>query len=148
MKAKIDPPPPEEKLKFLESVYLTKGEYQKLVDRFGKDNIKILIENLNNYMLSKGVKYKSHYHTILNWARRDQMEGKEMNNGWQCIGCGIYGRGKFKGKCPNCETGAFKEGRLPKNWEQRNKAIYNDTKWANNKKAQDVKIILNKDEQY
>jgi hypothetical protein len=29
------------------------------------------IERLNNYIGSSGKKYKSHYHTILNWSRND-----------------------------------------------------------------------------
>jgi len=37
-----------------------------------------MITKLNNYIGSKGKKYKSHYHTILNWSRRD-IEQKKTN---------------------------------------------------------------------
>jgi len=32
---------------------------------------------LDNYIGSKGKKYKSHYHTILNWYRRDQIQSSK-----------------------------------------------------------------------
>lgn len=52
-----------------ENVYLTDDEYQKLKERFKDYDDKI--ENLSGYLASKGDKYKSHYATILNWARKD-----------------------------------------------------------------------------
>jgi len=56
--------------KYLDFVYLTKDEYDKLTDKFGTGT-QDKIQALNDYLGSKGVRYKSHYHTILNWARRD-----------------------------------------------------------------------------
>ena len=50
---------------------MTKEEYEKLVDKFGKTIAESLIDKLNNGIGSKGYKYQSHYHTILNWAKRD-----------------------------------------------------------------------------
>ncbi len=55
------------KEKFLEFVFLTKIEYQKLIDHFGQDGVDERIAKLNNYIGMKGRKYKSHYHTILAW---------------------------------------------------------------------------------
>jgi len=59
------------KEKHLEFVFLTKDEYEKLLKEFGDAKLKRWIETLNNYIGSKGKKYKSHYHTILNWERRE-----------------------------------------------------------------------------
>jgi hypothetical protein len=60
-----------EKLTFLEFVKLTQIEYDKLIAKFGKNATDGYIERLNNYVGSKGVRYKSHYHTILNWSNKD-----------------------------------------------------------------------------
>ena len=61
---------------YLEFVKLTEEEYQKLIDKLGQKTTNEYIERLNNYLGSKGKKYKSHYHTILNWWTRDQKDGK------------------------------------------------------------------------
>jgi hypothetical protein len=55
---------------YLEFVLLTDEEHKKLIDRFGADGTKARIEELNNAIGSKGLKYKSHYHTILAWENR------------------------------------------------------------------------------
>lgn len=52
-------------------VKLTGEEYSKLVQRFGQAGAEAKISHLENAIGSKGYKYKSHYHTILNWASRD-----------------------------------------------------------------------------
>lgn len=61
-----------EKSKFgeFENVLLTEIEYKKLIDWMGEKNTSVLIEELSTGIESKGYKYKSHYATILNWARR------------------------------------------------------------------------------
>jgi hypothetical protein len=62
----------KDKDKYLEFVFLTKEEFEKLKTYFGSDvAVNLRIASLNDYIGSKGVKYKSHYHTILNWARKD-----------------------------------------------------------------------------
>lgn len=53
------------------NVFLTPQEYQKLLDKFGKDDTAKRIETLSSYKKSKGVSYKDDYATILNWSRRD-----------------------------------------------------------------------------
>ncbi len=60
------------KEKFLDFVFLTKDEHQKLIKKFGEKLTKEKIVELNMGIGSKGYKYKSHYFTILNWARKDQ----------------------------------------------------------------------------
>jgi hypothetical protein len=62
----------KEKKLFHEFVYLTDNEHKKLLEKFGEAETAARIERLNNYIGSKGVRYKSHYHTILNWANRDK----------------------------------------------------------------------------
>ena len=52
------------------NVLLSDEEYQKLKERFNDYEEKI--ENLSYYLKSKGDKYKSHYGTILNWARKEE----------------------------------------------------------------------------
>jgi len=74
--------PPEVKLsisiskdkreKYGDFVALTPQEHQKLIDKLGKPTVARLIENLNNYIGAKGKRYKSHYHTILMWAKMDR----------------------------------------------------------------------------
>lgn len=54
-----------------EKVKLTEPEYQKLVAKFGKSKAQDLINRLDQYIASKGEKYKSHYATILSWERKD-----------------------------------------------------------------------------
>ena len=51
------------------NVLLTDDEYRKLHERFIDADERI--ENLSLGIASKGYKYKDHYATILNWARRD-----------------------------------------------------------------------------
>jgi len=74
------------KEKFLEFVYLTKQEYDKLIDTYWEKVIKWQIENLNNYIWQKWKdKYKSHYYTILNWNKKawiKQIPKKKENESW------------------------------------------------------------------
>ena len=62
---------PDDKLLFQEVVRLTQIEYDKLLEKFGKAKVEDFITRLNDYIQSKGKRYPSHYHTILNWERRD-----------------------------------------------------------------------------
>lgn len=59
------------KTRYLEYVLLKDDEHDKLVDLMGDNVLQKYIENLNNYIGSKGKRYKSHYHTLRNWYRRD-----------------------------------------------------------------------------
>lgn len=53
------------------NVHLTPDEFIKLGQRFGK-GLAGRIENLSQYLASKGDKYKSHYATLLQWAAREK----------------------------------------------------------------------------
>ena len=68
-----------QKIKFLDSVYLAEEEHQKLIELYGEKNTKEYIETLNDYIESKGKKYKSHYHTILAWHRKDKPKENKYN---------------------------------------------------------------------
>ncbi len=57
--------------KYKDYVFLSGEEYTKLVEKFGEAGTDDRIETLNNYLGSSGRKYKSHYHTILAWERKD-----------------------------------------------------------------------------
>lgn len=71
------------KLLYLEKVLLTKDEYTKLIDKFGKQDTEDRIARLNGYghqFPKKFKQYGSHYHTILAWARKDEVsKPKRMN---------------------------------------------------------------------
>ena len=69
------------KNRFLDFVLLTPKEHELLVAVFGEAGTKERIENLNSYLGSKGDKYKSHYHTILNWERRDKKTNTDKPQG-------------------------------------------------------------------
>lgn len=61
-----------------QNVLLTEEEYKKLKEKFPKDYSE-RIDNLSIYMRSKGKQYKSHYATILSWARKeDKNKPKEI----------------------------------------------------------------------
>lgn len=49
-------------------VLLTQEEYEKLLVKLGERKTAEFISRLENYVGSKGKKYKSHYHTILSWT--------------------------------------------------------------------------------
>lgn len=60
-----------------EFVWLEEVEYEKLVDRLGEPATLDYIDRLNNYIGSSGKRYKSHYHTILTWVRKDEAKTPE-----------------------------------------------------------------------
>jgi len=69
--------PTDNKILFLEYVLLTEQEHSKLIERFGEYKTKQHIADLNNYIGSKGVKYKSHYYTILSWERKNDRNNRQ-----------------------------------------------------------------------
>lgn len=64
----------------LDCIKLTDDEYDKLIEQFTEPVAKERIENLNNYVMSKGATYKSHYHTILAWERKNPINNNPTNN--------------------------------------------------------------------
>jgi len=62
------------------NVNLSDEEMKKLIELFGEQNTQDRIERLSEYIASKGKKYKSHYATILAWARKDGTHGHKENS--------------------------------------------------------------------
>ena len=58
---------------------LTDAEYKKLIAKYGRDPTAKAIEILNNAIMSKGYKYKSHYHTIIGWPMEQVKSGGNGN---------------------------------------------------------------------
>lgn len=56
------------KIEYSPFVFMTEDEYNKLITKYGESQVKLLIEELNNYKGEKGKKYKSDYHAILKWV--------------------------------------------------------------------------------
>lgn len=75
------------KIKYLEFVYLTEIEHTSLIGKYNIDIIKLYIDKLNNYIGSTGKRYKSHYHTLLNWILRDDVKIKPKERKTKMI-CG------------------------------------------------------------
>ncbi|PJH64379.1 hypothetical protein, partial [Salmonella enterica] len=61
-----------------ENVLLKNEELEKLKNKFPND-YQERINNLSYYIASKGAKYKSHYMTILAWARKDKKRSKPQS---------------------------------------------------------------------
>lgn len=59
------------------NVLLTKEEYEKIKEK----ELEQYIERLSVYIESKGIKYRSHYATILNWSRKDNEKNKKSEQG-------------------------------------------------------------------
>ena len=61
-----------------QNVLMTKEEYDKLSEKFPND-LEKRINNLSYYMASTGKSYKSHYMTIIAWARSDKENTTTQN---------------------------------------------------------------------
>ncbi|MDD4892368.1 MAG: hypothetical protein PHH73_00015 [Candidatus Rickettsiella isopodorum] len=95
---------------YLDFVFLTKEEHTKLITLFGESGTTYRIKNMNDYAHQIGeakfkAKYKSHYHTILNWERRSIKSDNQPNPS----GLSIAEQRKIKElqddikKCPICK---------------------------------------------
>ena len=62
-----------------ENVLLSEEELEKLKERFPYD-WQDRVERLSGYIASKGKRYKSHYATILSWARKDRKDAEARNS--------------------------------------------------------------------
>ena len=67
-RAKSEKPKKPPKTKYAEDVSMYESEYAKLVEKYGEEFAKKLVEELNNYKLANGKKYKDDYRAILNWV--------------------------------------------------------------------------------
>jgi hypothetical protein len=61
------------------TVKLTAEEYEKVVEKLGTATANELITELDSYIASKGAKYKSHYATLLAWARRKGIDTRKTS---------------------------------------------------------------------
>ncbi|MFA5347680.1 MAG: hypothetical protein WC294_06050 [Methanoregula sp.] len=66
---------PMQKVKYLDSVFLTDPEHKKLQEAMGQKSLDVGIEKLDYSITVKGGKYKDHYKTILNWFKRGYLNG-------------------------------------------------------------------------
>ena len=66
----------DKKVKYMDFVLLKPTEYDTLLSLIGLDGLTDYIERVNDYIGSKGKQYKSHYHTIRAWWRKDQKDKK------------------------------------------------------------------------
>ena len=78
------------------NVLLTDEELDKLKTKF--PDWEDRIENLSLYIESKGARYKSHYATILSWARRDISKGQKSP-----------GRGQYESQAGKVKTGSAED---------------------------------------
>ncbi|WBK39940.1 replisome organizer [PinkBerry-associated phage LS06-2018-MD08] len=69
-----------QKKKYLDFVKLKEEEHTKLVERYGKKITDEYIDRLNDYIGSKDKRYKSHYHTILAWIKKDNVQEVSTSN--------------------------------------------------------------------
>ena len=76
-----EPSPIEEKKEYATQVQMTEKEYQDLIDTYGEDMAKQLIEQLSLYKQAKGKNYESDYAAILYWVteRLRELEKKDAN---------------------------------------------------------------------
>ena len=65
------------KNKYIESVFLSQEEYDKLKIGHGEFLLTKAIDLLNNYKMATGKKYKSDYHALLNWAIEKAKGGQD-----------------------------------------------------------------------
>lgn len=67
------------------NVLLEPTEYIKLTEQYSVEATQSLIEELSNYMESTGKRYKNHYATLLNWARRKIQEHATKNKNFNTL---------------------------------------------------------------
>jgi hypothetical protein len=93
--------------KYGDFVLLTGLEFKNLVDKFGESKVKSLIETMNNGIAAKGYKYKSHYHALLNWEKREPI----IKNNKQTTQSQVSRNPKPKKDCDVCKgTGKIPDG--------------------------------------
>ena len=72
---------PPLKIKYLDSVFLSESEYQKLQEAIGQKSLDIGIGKLDYSITVKGGKYNDHYKTLLNWQKRGWLKEEDNGNG-------------------------------------------------------------------
>lgn len=73
----LQKPPPKTtpKKHYADNVLMTEEQYATLVGQFGESSVKERVERLSLYKHTSGKKYKSDYHAVKTWARRDNERG-------------------------------------------------------------------------
>jgi hypothetical protein len=67
---------------FSECVEISDTEYQTLIERYGtEERLNKGIETLNNYLMTSGKKYKSHYHVLIGWVL-ERVNENEKSKGY------------------------------------------------------------------
>ena len=115
--------------KYMDFVFLSLEEHKKLIAQFGEKVTNEKLQSLNDYIGSKGVAYKSHYHTILSWSRKDDPKNPEQPKIKTCFHCRAVATKIFDNKggklnmCDECHgrllaAPAFKthQGKVIKKW--------------------------------
>jgi hypothetical protein len=89
------------------NVRLTDEDHQKLLDKYGEYQVPSMIERLSCGIKQYGYekKYKDHYLTLLNWARRDKIP--EVPKVSKCKACGSPMDGDL---CSNRECPTYGPG--------------------------------------
>lgn len=81
----------DEKKAYAEYVLLTEKEHKKLIEEYGDDVVKELIDILDCYKGSKGVKYKSDYMAIRGWVKDKYNEQQNQSR--------KYGKNSIQRSC-------------------------------------------------
>ena len=104
---------------YMDFVLLSGEEHGKLLKKFGESLLKEKIEDLNNYLGQTGKRYKSHYHTILSWCRKDEKLSGAATEPAICIvdhmpamGYQVDRKGKKVYLCDECKAGWAASGRM------------------------------------
>lgn len=71
----------EDKKRYLDHVLLSDLEYERLINEYGKSIVDSKIEDLDNYIGSKGKRYKDHNKTLRAWLKKDAP--KKQSDGFQ-----------------------------------------------------------------
>jgi len=85
----IDTPSKKHKYGANNNVLLTDEEYKALQAKY-PNNYLTKIDDLSFYIASKKVAYKSHYMTILSWARKDEAKAKPKTNSFNSFNQNEY----------------------------------------------------------
>ncbi len=82
----------EEKKEYAKEVTMTEMEYQDLINKYGKEKTKTLIEQLSLYKQSTGKTYQNDYAAILRWVtvklneiEREKAKNREFENKYQKV---------------------------------------------------------------
>jgi NADH:ubiquinone oxidoreductase subunit F (NADH-binding) len=85
---------------------MTEAEYEKLVEKYGKEATDRMIEKLDNAKGAKGYTYKSDYRAILSWVAKEVVEELEKEKRGGAGGYGFSAGNNAGGFKP---SGGFKQ---------------------------------------